>query len=526
MRGSNFQNGSPVRGSFTFNARYTGNAFADFLLGALAGSGRGSKNPVREPVNQRWGGFIQDDWRVNTKLTLNVGLRYEYAGLYTNLAGDLSNWDPITNRIVVFGGTPDSRLMAALPVVDAKTAGFPDGRYMDQDFTNFAPRFGFAYRPSGSSRLVVRGSYGLFYNPMSANTWGYSLQMNPPFLVTETFEPTSATVPSLTWASPFPGNGNIPTSPSFTGAIKNFKTAYAQQWNLTLEHEILKNTAVRATYLGNIGLHLPTAFPINDPPYMAAGPAQARRPNQIMGAITMNTSDRTTSTNQLQLGVTRRYSSGLSFGVEYMWTRSLGPHVSGALPTDYHNVRLDRGNLENIKRHYTAINYVYGLPFGKGKRYLSSLPGAAEKLIGGWQLAGISYLMTGTPFSVSFTSSTQGWDSSRADVVSGAALYPTTKTLDQWFNTSAFKIPQAFTYGNSARNMLFGPGGVYWDASVVKSTNLTERLNMQFRAEFFNILNHANFGNPASNISVSSTVGRISSATDPRNIQFGLRLQF
>ena len=524
VRGSNFQNGSPYRGGFNFDGRYSGHPYADFLLGALASSGRANKNPDRRPVNQRWGSFVQDDWNVSPKLTLNIGLRYEYGGLFTNQNRDLSNWDPVTNRIILFDGTPDPRLMATLPVVDAKTAGFAAGRYMNRDFTNFAPRIGFAYRPLGTSRFVVRGSYGLYYNPASANSWGYSVMLNPPFLVSESFEPQPGPVPSLTWAAPFPGSGNIPANPSFSAASKNFQTPYSQQWNLTLEQEVLKNTAVRATYLGNIGLHLPTPYPVNDPPYPAAGALQARRPVQIMGAITMGTTDRTTATHQLQLGATRRFSSGLAFGVEYMWTRALGPHVYGDLPMDYRNIRLDRGNLDFLKRHHASINYVYDLPFGKGQRFLSSLPGAAEKLIGGWQLAGISYLMTGDPYSVTFTSTTLGWPSSRADIVGNPTV--SNPSLTQWFNPAAFAVPQPFLYGNSARNMLFGPGQIYWDASVFKSTKLTERLTLQFRAEFFNILNHANFGNPASNISVPTTVGRISSATDPRNMQFGLRLQF
>lgn len=524
VRGSNFQNGSPVRGSFNFDGRYAGHPFADFLIGAMASSGRASKNPDRRPINQRWGGFLQDDWNLARNLTINIGLRYEYAGLFSNQNGDLSNFDPATGKIILFGGTPNPRLMATLPVVEAEKAGFAPGRYMDRDVTNFAPRIGFAYRPFGTPRFVVRGAYGLFYNPASANTWGYTVMLNPPFLVSETFEPQPGTVPSLTWANPFPGSGNIPASPSFTGVARNYKTPYSQQWNMAVEFEVLKNTAIRATYLGNLGLHLPTPFPVNDPPYPAAGPIQARRPFQYMGPVTLYKSERTTSTNQLQLGATRRFSSGLAFGVEYMWTRALGPHVYGDLPMDYRNMRLDRGNLDFTKRHHASINYIYALPFGKGKRYFSSLPGSLEKMFGGWQVAGISYLMTGDPFSVTFTSTTLGWPSSRADIVGDPAV--SNRSLTQWFNPAAFAVPQPFKYGNSARNMLFGPGAVYWDASLFKNTAITERAALQFRAEFFNVLNHPNFGTPASNISVPATVGRISSATDPRNIQFGLRLQF
>ncbi len=167
----------------------------------------------------------------------------------------------------------------------------------------------------------------------------------------------------------------------------------------------------------------------------------------------------TTATHQLQLGATRRFSSGLAFGVEYMWTRALGPHVYGALPMDYRNVRLDRGNLDFLKRHHASINYVYDLPFGKGQRFLSSLPGTAEKLIGGWQLAGISYLMTGDPYSVTFTSTTLGWPSSRADIVGNPSV--SNPSLTQWFNPAAFAVPQAIPVRQLGSQHAVWAGPVY-----------------------------------------------------------------
>jgi hypothetical protein len=191
---------------------------------------------------------------------------------------------------------------------------------------------------------------------------------------------------------------------------------------------------------------------------------------------------------------------------------------------DNRNTRLDRGNLDTIRRHFTALNYIYDLPFGRGRRFGSSVSGFAGKLLEGWQIAGISTFGSGEPYSVTFTSTTLGWPSSRADIVGNPE--PSDRSINQWFNPSAFAVPAPFNYGNSARNMLFGPGFFSWDAAVFKHTQLTERVSLEFRAESFNVLNHPNFGLPASNISVPATVGRITSATDPRDIQFGLRLVF
>jgi hypothetical protein len=145
-------------------------------------------------------------------------------------------------------------------------------------------------------------------------------------------------------------------------------------------------------------------------------------------------------------------------------------------------------------------------------------------LVGGWQIAGISTIGSGEPYSVTFTSTVLGWPSSRADIVGDPKV--SNPSTQQWFNPAAFAVPAPFLYGNSARNLLFGPNFFGWDAAIFKNTQLTERLRLEFRAEFFNVLNHPNFGVPASNISVPATVGRISTATDPRDIQFGMRLVF
>lgn len=171
-----------------------------------------------------------------------------------------------------------------------------------------------------------------------------------------------------------------------------------------------------------------------------------------------------------------------------------------------------------------VANYVYELPFGKGKRFLRSPGRLLNALAGGWQTTGIMTLGSGLPYSVSFTSSVQGWPSSRADIVGNPGL--PNPTLTQWFNPAAFAVPQPFTFGNSAPYSLFGPRYANWDTGVFKNFTIKELFRIQFRSEFFNALNHPNFGNPAANISVPAQVGRITSASGSRNIQFALRLEF
>src|SRR6185369_14369131 len=160
-----------------------------------------------------------------------------------------------------------------------------------------------------------------------------------------------------------------------------------------------------------------------------------------------------------------------------------------------------------------------------GKRFVNN-DGLFGRIVGGWQLSGITYLRTGTPFSVNFSPSQTGWYANRADVSKVGNLSRGDRSIDRWFDASGYTVPAPFTFGNSARNLLFGPGDIVFDVSILKNTRITERLDTQLRFESFNTPNHANFNNPAANISVPGSVGRITSAGDPRNIQFGLKLLF
>jgi hypothetical protein len=519
----NFQNPPPARGSFTFDGRYTAHPFADFLLGFPSATSRVSKNAEIEPRNHRYFAYVQDDWRATANLTLNLGLRYEYASLFTNGRGDLANFYPDLGRLVVLAGQGEPRLISALGIVEGSSAGLGADNYMNKDRNNFGPRIGFAWRPLGHTRFVARSSYGIYYNVIPAYVGPFQLGLNPPFRVAETFDAAPDTTPSLTFANPFPGQGAIPSNPAITAVARDRRNPYHQQWNFTLEYEVLANTAVRASYVGNRGIHLERQFPINEPP-PAPGAVQPRRPFQPFGPITYFESGRDSITHQMQLGATRRLAAGLAFQFEYQWTKALGEQVFGNPPMDPRNTRLDRGNLDFIRRHFATLNYIYELPFGQGKRFANSLSGAADKLVSGWHLAGLSAFGSGQPFSVTYTSRTTGWPSGRADLVGNPKV--DNPSITRWFNPDAFAVPAPFTFGNSARNMLFGPGFFTWDAALYKHTRLTARTNLELRVEFFNILNHPNFGLPAADITVPATVGRISSASDPRNVQFGARLTF
>jgi hypothetical protein len=259
--------------------------------------------------------------------------------------------------------------------------------------------------------------------------------------------------------------------------------------------------------------------PINTP-LAQPGAVQTHRPYQPFGNINLNTNGQTASTQQLQLSLQRRYTSGLSFQVEYALTKALNSATTDrGTPSVPNNWRLDRGNDSAIRTHYLVANYVYELPFG---RSLHGLPGI---LLSGWQTSGIVTAGSGLPFSVNFTSSLLGQPSGRANIVGSPGVG--SPSISGWFNPQAFAVPSPFTYGNSAPNSLWGPGLVTWDMGAFKNFRFFERWNLQFRSEFFNTLNHANFSNPQNNISSPTQVGKIvSTSTGPRVVQFALRLEF
>lgn len=521
-----YGNQDPKYGAVSFTGQYTGNAFSDYLLGYLAGSSKPLGPSNIEARNYRYGFFIQDDWRITNKLTMNVGLRYDLPTLYNNSKGEMVNWYQNLNSLVILKGANDSSAYPALPIVMGDTVGLNSGNYLNNDLKQFSPRFGLAYRPLNSNRLVLRGGYGMYYDPMPWQYGSYILGTNPPFAGTVSYEPSSNTVPTLFLNNAFPtGSGNTPSGVGIVAQDPNARYPLTHQWNATVETQITSNTVVRATYLGAQRQFSGMVNPINTP-LAAPGAVQNRRPYQPFGAISLYTNGLTANTQQLQLSLQRRYSSGLSFQLEYSLTKSLNSSLTDkGTPSVPDNWRLDRGNDVAIRTHYLVANYVYELPFGQGKRYLSSLRGLPNLLLGGWQTSGIVTLGSGLPYSVTFSSNVLGWPSGRADIVGNPGVG--SPSVDGWFNPQAFALPAPFAYGNSAPNSLWGPGLAVWDMGLFKNFSFLERWNLQFRSEFFNTLNHASFNNPQSNISVPSQVGRIlSTSTDPRVVQFALRLEF
>jgi hypothetical protein len=523
-------------GRFDFTGRFTNNnpsapaqpahSFADFLLGDPAFTYRSTPTAVNLFYQTRYSGYLQDDWQVTSNLTVNFGVRYMMQTTWKERDLAQANFNLSTGKLVIPRASlpPQAlpRLASAYPIVTD-----PNADILDTDKNNWAPRVGFAFRPFHDNKTVLRGGAGFYYNTLPVyigfRQMGFS---NPPFLLSETFEAAPGATPSLTLAQPFPGSGALSPNPAITAVQQNIHNGLSQQWNFTLERELPSNIGLRISYVGNKTNHLPYYNDtLNVPAVQVSGTLQANRPYQPWSDILYLHSGGDSTLHQLQLEAIKRLSHGLNFQLEYSWNRSLDDTPISGAPQNYYDDRGSRGNSDQVRRHVFTAAYSYELPFGPGKSRLN-VGGVAGKVVGGWSVAGITTLRTGQPFSVTFSPSLPGWIASRADAVSVGALPRGDRSISRWFDSSGYTVPAPFTYGDSARNLLFGPGQIVFDVSALKDTAITERIRVQFRAEFFNLPNHANFQNPAANISSPSSVGKITGADDPRLIQFGLKLLF
>jgi hypothetical protein len=564
-------------GAFSFNGNWTGNkgwpglpqsagnSFADFLLGAGSSATTNGVGKFASMVYSRdWGVYIQDTWRVSSKVTINYGLRYEYQNPWKYRSQqEVATWDMKTNKLVLpqDSTTPSlppgasADLLAAYPFETTKAIGAPID-YMQGDYNNFAPRVGIAYRPFGGSSTVIRAGYGIYYNFQPGFVGSRADAWNPPYQLSysQTFtsllpgKPTKTFLPDITFTNPFPGvsAGSLVTpNPDIYMIQWDFKNAVTQEWNLTLEHQWGQDWLTRATYIGNQAHHLPWNFgPINVPTVQVPNmPLQQQRPFQPWGGISATRSGGKQNFSQLQLEGVKRFSHGMSFQAEYQFTRSLDDVPTSGGPQQWQYPDLDYGNTVGLRRHWFVFNYIYELPLGRGRQFLGHAPGIVEAILGGWQVSGISTYGTGTPFSVAFSQTGTGivgWWGGRADAVAGAPLYAGQQSGShdiingvQWFNPAAFASPQQWQWGNSARDMMWGPGLWNWDISGAKTFQGPERIRIQLRADLLDAFNHFNLGSP--NATIADTrdhgtavplAGKITGGSGSRIIQLGLKLNF
>jgi hypothetical protein len=567
----------PSRVDFYFNAFTRGQinfpTFSSFLTGgSLTGLGvsiLGSGVFDRSLRTNDFAGFIQDDFKVNDRLTLNLGVRYDMFTFPRDARGRLVNFIPDQFR----AGTAAAPVGPPNGIVQAGNGTLPGvptvgDTLIETDRNNFAPRVGFAYRLTDSDNLVLRGGYGIYYDRPSTRLINTQL-FNFPYLgigvgllapgVFRTFADPFVPLPApgafpVADTVPSPLNGLSPLGVPISGLFidPNFRTPYVHQFNVNVQYEFVKNWLLEVGYVGSRGRKLLQTVTLNQASYNTATGLFNPPPfgafvsanRNVTGGLQQVRSDGESEYNSLQVSVTKRFSQGLQLLAAYTLGKSedtysgTGLNEITTVPGDQLDLSTNFGPSDFDRRHRLVTSFVYDLP------KLKSGSGLVRALFNNYQFNGIVTLQTGTPFSIIESNGTSVIQ--RANFVPGFSgpldgAGPTTERLNLYFNTAAFTRSTLFLvgttrnpafdpaspFGNTQRNLLYGPGQKNVDFAVVKFLPFSERFRGEFRTEFFNIFNFANFANPGNNVLVPATFGRITSTSaGPRVIQFAFKLNF
>ncbi len=526
-----FQARNP-RGSFGFDGTYTGSALADFLLGYVKTAGLNPAETSTNLTNTWQSYFINDDWKITPRLSLTMGLRYDYFQPMTQADDKIVNIEQ--NGFVPTG------------IANPSNAQYGRG-LLKQNRKNFGPRFGFAYQPAFAKDMVVRAGYGIYYTPEISNAI---------FAMVEGAQATAgaslignlAGSPNLTYANVF---ANIPTSgPNpYNFAVSNdpnMRDSYVQQWNMNIQKKLMGGIVLDAGYVGSKGTALIATLgdinrPINvvDPRTPGLASLNSRRPDQLFQrSVTGDKSIGNSIYHSLQVKAERRLAKGFTFLTAYTWAKSIsgptdiGGQVGGGSyigsVQDLYNLRNERSisGFDQTQRSVTTV--LYDLPFFKGSK------SAAAYLLGGWQLSTITTVQSGFPAPIAFGVDTTGTGiGSRPDYVTGqkANLDGSERSWQRWFNTSAFAQTPFGRFGTAPRTGAIRlPGSINTDFSFNKSFRVAEQKRIEFRSEFYNLFNHFNPDSGSVDLNIrSQTFGKVGGGVrgiTTRVVQLGAKFVF
>ena len=549
-------------GQYTFNGAvtgsYIGNPFAAYLLGI---PDKTQISTVLEPDTNAYAShyafFVQDDWKVTPRLTINYGLRYEYHPMFQDHFLSVTNFLPdylsVVNGVTVRGAViiPNQASFKILnpafaasilptPILTAAQAGIPESLRFSQK-TDFAPRIGFAWRPFADGKTVLRGGFGRFIEgplgSLISAAWG--VHTSDVAIFNQSITNGKA---QLTFPYPFPSNLAQPGSQNFQQAGDvHYKDPSVLEWNFTVERELGSGIALRVSYDGNHGQDLGTQQNLNQVPANTVGftKANATAPFPVWGQIQSELNGGISNYHALTTSVTKRFANGLQFQGSYVWAKNLtdaqgyNPTAfateAGGVVTDPYNLRLDYGNVSFTRRNRFLATFLYDLPFRKSNR-----------LLGGWEVAGVVLAQSGAFLTViDNTADPSGTgaplingDGGRVDIVSGVSPYAAHQSATQWFNPAAFQIPanNIGRFGNMAAGSVTGPGTQAVSISLIKAIAFTEHARMQIGAQAANLFNHTNYAIPNTTFGTSAfgTITDVQSAegAGPRTIQLTARFTF
>jgi hypothetical protein len=543
-----------TEGSFGFNGVYTGNDFADYLLGMASSYSEDAYQGAGHWDNQSWAIYAQDTWKASSRLTLNLALRWDgiphtydennqQSNFYPNL------YDPAKKALLCNGGnsicanspglgtSPLSALAGYQLYMNgigiAGQNGIPRG-LVQNHWNNFGPRVGFAYDITGKGKTVIRGGVGIYFQRMEGNDQ-YNGATNAPFGATVGFSNVSMSNPNLSLLT-----GQTLVAPinitGLTGTIYgDYKAPTTNQYSVSVQQQIGANSVLSVAYVGNQNRHLGNYTEINLPD-------QSNIPALIQGTVVKNTivpyvgwgSIRLEGTNMnshyngLQLNFHSQFRDSLTLQAVYTYSKAMDPVNQGGGLNDLQNVsnpydrNYDIGASPLDRRHIALVNFIYQFPFLK-----HSSDKVLKSLLGGWELSGIGTMESGFPLDITLggAAGSNGLPNATNRPNSTSVSYP--HTLTQWFSTSSFSAPALGAWGNSVHHSVYGPGRHNWNLSLFKSFTFSEARGSRFelRFETFNAFNHTQFQNVSSSFSAGD-FGRVTSMYDARTIQLGAKLYF
>lgn len=533
--------------------------FADwqsFLLGKTLVYSQASRDVVPDLHYSNLEGFIQDDWKISRRVSVNLGVRYSYFPSPTDVKNTLSNFvpslyqaslapkiDPVTgnfvagqtavpatyvNGIIFPAGAACTEAQSIAPGVTCSPYG---SRVNPNSNLNFAPRVGFALDLYGNGKTSLRGGFGIFYDRTLNGIWEQNAFQDPPLVQV-------TTVNNSSFDNPLAGTSSVSLGPNqiTTTGDPTFKVPSYAAYNMSVQQELLPGTLLEIAYVGSSGRHLLGELDLNQPTLDAreANPTvnvNAIRPYLGYSWFKSRVPAFTSTYNSLQVSLSHRVTHGLTVGIAYTWSKNLTDQSTdrGVASTDTYNPKLDYGPSTLNTPHIFIANYVYQLPF------FAEQHGLKGKVLGGWEVSGITTVESGQsatvtqaadPFAALYPGGL-GIASPNADIAPRAdqiAPIQMTKTQGQWFTTSSFAAASGH-FGTARNGIFLGPGEQNWDLGAIKNVAFLTRYKFQFRGEFFNAFNHTNFATVDTGLN-DANFGQVTSTHLPRRIQLGAKLYF
>lgn len=566
---------SNITPSFSFNQTWTqqdpftanalqGWGLASFLLGTPASG----TNRIPGSVALQFyytSAYIQDDWRVNSRLTLNLGLRYDLETPFTERFNRTTSYD------LFIPSSATARMPSAVGGLQFMGKDLESRHRNPIDRNNFGPRVGLAYKVTDS--LVIRAAYGIFYQPSLVNGYGVAVFGANGYDGDTPFVPSidGGLTPYRYLRDPFPDGFNQPVGnaqgadtllgQAVTTQLRDIVVPYSQQYNFGIQYQ-WRSVLFDVGYVGSHGVKQAVNLPMNQLPverYSLGTDLNRQVANPFLGLVDRGTYANATlsqgqllrpfpqftdvqnnlstsgsmSYNSLQAKIERRFANGFSLLGTYTWSKNIGNvgerYWAGTGVANQYDLAAERGLSPLDIPHALTITYLWELPFGRGRAFMSGASGIANALISGWQINGITTFRSGQPLAITNPVNQIGFGAGSRPQNNGqsAKLDESERTQDRWFDTSVFSQPAPFTFGNTSRYSpdLRGTGVNSWTTSFFKNTYIAERFNVQFRAEFFNLFNHPMWGSPGTQVD-STNFGRVVSKSGNRTGQLGLKFIF